>query len=278
MKRKMKREEILTLCASNPDAMVSYIESLEFMRREKFLKLCALNPEAIVSYIESLEPRFYLDLDFDPPKRPDCSLDLYKRTSDFEIVGFVYNFKPINAYAQGYLDAAKKLVKAVKREKIVTGGAAVYTLGYPIFYLFSHYLELTMKEIISKGENLIPNININNIVKTHDLNSLWVTCEEIVQNMNWYGKFSHLSEDAKAEHKMDYRTIGHFIKMISQDKHSQAFRYPDNKKGKLFLVDNPHMLLNISVLSDVMDWLSYMLDGISDGIDEESSNNSNVLM
>jgi len=48
------------------------------MNREEILKLCASNPEAIIDYIESLEPKFDIDFDFDPPKRPDCSLDLYE--------------------------------------------------------------------------------------------------------------------------------------------------------------------------------------------------------
>jgi hypothetical protein len=38
----MKREEILALCASNPEIIVSYIESLEFQIKELSEKLQAL--------------------------------------------------------------------------------------------------------------------------------------------------------------------------------------------------------------------------------------------
>jgi hypothetical protein len=60
------------------------------MNREEILKLCASNPEAIVDYIGSLEPTFDISFDFDPPKRPDCSLDLYKPARGQEICGYVY--------------------------------------------------------------------------------------------------------------------------------------------------------------------------------------------
>ncbi|WP_158024192.1 hypothetical protein [Methanosarcina horonobensis] len=51
------------------------------MNREEILELCASNPEAIIDYIESLEPIF----DFNPPERPEYSLDLYKQAKGKKI-------------------------------------------------------------------------------------------------------------------------------------------------------------------------------------------------
>lgn len=104
------------------------------MNREEILKLCASNTEAIIDYIESLEPKFDIDFDFYPPKRPDCSLDLYEPARDQEICGYVYNdgriADPWEAYADGYLAAVKKLIEIAKRNEFTED-----TFGYPIFYL-----------------------------------------------------------------------------------------------------------------------------------------------
>lgn len=252
------------------------------MKRAEILELCASNPEAIVSYIDSMEPRYMLGYDFfpDPPKRPDRSLNFYKRTHGFEIAGGTYNdyigcdsLWSLNAYAHGYLGAAQKLVKALKREMIVTGKEDIHTLGYPIFFLFEHYLELKMKEVILKNGYLIFLDKYKgkkgcDVTSSHDLNNLWAACEEILNKIAQENGVSDLNEDTQMEFKKDHETIGYFIKLIAQDKMAQAFRYPNDTKGMPFLVDTPHPILNISVLSDVMDWLSYVLDGISTGIDE----------
>jgi hypothetical protein len=124
------------------------------MNREEILELCASNPKAIVDYIEGLEPTFDFSFDLNPP-RPDCSLDLYKPARGQEICGYVYNdgrlADPWDAYANGYLIAVKKLIKVAMRNEFMED-----TFGYPIFYLFYHYLELRMKQIIRCGELLIP--------------------------------------------------------------------------------------------------------------------------
>ncbi|MGB9941187.1 hypothetical protein [Methanosarcina sp.] len=282
MPKKMKRTEILELCASNPEAIVSYIENLESRKHNRLLALCASNPEAIVSYIESMEPRYILGFNPfpDPPKRPDRSLNFYKRTQGFEIVGRTYNdYKggdplwPLNAYAHGYLNAAQKLVKALKREIIVTGKEDIHTLGYPIFFLFEHYLELKMKEIIHRNGYLISldkykDKRGHDVTSSHNLTNLWTACEEVLNKIEQEEGVSDLSEDTQMEFRTNYETISYFIKLIEQDKMAQAFRYPNDNMNKPFLVNTPHMILNISVLSDVMDWLSYMLDGISTGVDE----------
>jgi len=102
------------------------------MNHEEIVKLCVSNPEAIVDYIKSLEPtsnNFHLN----PPKRPDCSLDLYKADRRKEICGYIYNdgriADPWEAYADGYLTAVKKLIEVAKRNEFMED-----TFGYPIFY------------------------------------------------------------------------------------------------------------------------------------------------
>lgn len=232
------------------------------MNRGEILELCASNPEAIIDYIESLEPT----IDFNPPERPECSLDLYKQAKSKEICGYVYNdgtiADPWEAYADGYLAAVKKLIEVAKRNEFM-----VDTFGYPIFYLFYHYLELRLKRIIRCGEQLVsPIYQKQDLSTSHNIVSLWEKSKKILIEIeeNWE-ECTDLSEDTKK----DYETIDHFIKEIARDRTSQAFRYPnDFKKKEPFLVDNKEQLfLNVTNLSDVVDWLSYRLDGISMVID-----------
>jgi len=227
------------------------------MNREKILELCASNPEAIIDYIKSLE----LTLDLDPPERPERSLDLYKQVKSNEICGYVYNdgriADPWDVYVSGYLVAVKKLIKVAERN-----GFMEDTFGYPIFYLFYHYLELNLKLIIRRGEFFIPPTQQKqNLSTSHNIVSLWDQCKIILKEIEGWEEYTDLSEDIKK----DYETIDHFIKEVARDTTSQAFRYPENfKKHKPFLADDKEQqFLNVTNLSYVVDWLSYRLDGIS---------------
>ncbi|SET02364.1 hypothetical protein SAMN04488587_2002 [Methanococcoides vulcani] len=208
--------------------------------------------------------------DFELPKRPDRSLKLYEPDGKWEDkwrqAGYVYNggkggtVNLWNAYSIGYLEASKKLIEVAKRDDFTYD-----TFGYPIFYLFYHYLELRMKDIIINGRALInENTGYPNI---HDLNQLWNECKSILKKMEGWEKYSELPDDIKK----DYQTMDHFIKEIAKDGKAQSFRYPVDKKGNEFLSDNSIRVFNISSFSSVVDWLSLMLEGISTGIDESLS-------
>lgn len=237
------------------------------MNREEILELCASNPEAIVDYIKSLESTS--DYSFNTPERPDCSLELYKADRFDEICGYVYNdgrvADPWDAYASGYLVAVKELIKVAKKD-----GFMEDTFGYPIFYLFYHYLELRLKLIIRRGEFFIlPTQHKQDLYTSHNIVSLWDQCKMILKEIEGWKEYTDLSEDIKK----DYETIDHFIKEVARDTTSQAFRYPENfKKHKPFLVDDKEQqFLNVTNLSYVVDWLSYRLDGISMAIGVELS-------
>jgi hypothetical protein len=268
----MKREKVLELCASDPNAIVSYIESLDSLNHEEILALCASNPEVIVSYIESHPMNDIYDWDdwWVSRKRPDLSLNLYKRNSDCDLCEHVYNgnkcFSLYGVYAYGYLEAIKKLIRDVKRDEFSEGLPCSDHIGYPIFYLSNHYLELKMKEIVRKGKYILPIEDRKRTLASHDLVLLWTSCEKIIQELGFWEQPGY-SEDTIKKCKMDRETIYHFIKEIAQDKGAQAFRYPESKERQLFLINSPKCL-NVSALSDVVVWLSDQLEGISLGIDE----------
>lgn len=204
------------------------------------------------------------------PKRPDRSLKLYEPDGNWENswkqAGYVYNggkggtVNLWDAYSIGYLEASKKLIEAAKRDEFTYD-----TFGYPIFYLFYHYLELRMKEIIMNGKVLIDDKESHK--NTHDINKLWEECKRIMKMIRNWKRYSELP----ANMKKDYQTMDHFIKEIATDKKAQSFRYPVDTEGNELLSDKSVRVFNISTLSVVVDWLSLMLEGISTGIDESLS-------
>lgn len=268
---KIKREDILRLCASNPEAVVTYIDNLESKNHERILELCASNPEIIISYIKILDPLYNFKEDLEnfmfPPKRPDLTLDFYKINSKSDFLGHVYNANKAsdawNAYSHGYIEAIKKLIEVVKIDKFLYRHRCNNTIGYPIFYLFAHYLELKMKEILRKWNSK----EKKNNWKTHNLKSLWDECKKILQYMNWY-EGSNFSDEEKMEWEKIIETMDHFINEFVKVGNSEAFRYPVDIHDNPFLDSAPHYILNVSALSEVVDWLSYQLETISDGIDE----------
>ena len=204
------------------------------------------------------------------PKRPDRSLKLYEPDGNWGDsrgqAGYVYNggkggtVNLWDAYSIGYLEASKKLIEAAKRNEFTYD-----TFGYPMFYLFYHYLELRMKEIIMNGKVLVnENRSYPNI---HNLTDLWKECKRIMMIIENWEKYSELPADMKK----DYQTMDHFIKEIAKDGKAQSFRYPVDNKGNELLSDDSIRIFNISSFSTVVDWLSSMLEGISTEIDESLS-------
>ncbi|HJJ53888.1 MAG TPA: hypothetical protein O0X66_05250 [Methanocorpusculum sp.] len=87
---------------------------------------------------------------------PDRKLSLFAHADNYRNAGYVYREDRGNpadiwgTYASGYLSAVEELIKSVMEGRLTSD-----TFGYPIFYLFSHYLELRFKEIMLIGRPLI---------------------------------------------------------------------------------------------------------------------------
>lgn len=193
---------------------------------------------------------------------PDRKLSLYQPAKDFRNSGCVYRedkFYPgetWDAYANGYLDAVNELIKCVLEGKFTSS-----TFGYPIFHIFSHYLELRFKEIMQIGRPLIG--EDTGFSQGHDLVQLWGECKRILKEVDEWKEYSELDKESREI----YLTIDHFVKELSQDSKAQAFRYPVDRDGNP-LLDDSIIALNIENLEVVVNWLSQMLDGISTGVYE----------
>ncbi len=121
------------------------------------------------------------------------------------------------ARAWGFNKAADILTNHF--QKTLYGGDLVI---YPIVYLYRHHLELSLKDIIIRGNNLldkpIP------LEFDHSLNKLWNYCQLILPQI---GIPTDIPEAKPFEN---------CLKQLDQvDSQANAFRYPVTKKGKPML-------------------------------------------
>ena len=209
------------------------------------------------------------DINF--PERPKTSLKLYEYEGHWKESGQVYREEKLltgdvwDAYADGYLEAVGKLIINVEDNEFFHD-----TFGYPIFFLFYHYLEIRMKEIIKNGRDLID--EPPNFSKGHDLIQLWGECKRILKKLEGWTEYNELDDETRR----NYLTIDHFIKEIGIDNYAQSFRYPVDRDGNPLLSSQQIQTLNVHNLAIVVKWLSFLLEGISTGIDEERKNKREI--
>ena len=198
------------------------------------------------------------------PQRPSRSLKLFEAEEDWWQCGYVYSEERgkwygsvWDAYADGYLEAVKCLIKAVKRNELSTD-----TFGYPIFFLFHQYLELRMKEIIRSGRILSG--DNSRFQKGHDLTQLWGECKKELKGLEEWKDYNERDDEAR----QNCLTLDHFIREMNKDPQGQSFRYPVDREGNNLLNGEAVQALNVKNLATVVEWVSMELDGISTGISE----------
>ena len=160
------------------------------------------------------------------------------------------NFTPDqwDSYAWGYKLAADLLVEHVERT-----GADQDTLVYPIVFSYRHYLELRLKELIIRGNQLLG--ICEEFPDIHDINKLWRLCRRILEKVWPEGPCEDLDT---VEERID--------QLWEKDPGSIAFRYPTDTAGRPSLPGLRQ--INIANMSTVMDKISSLLEGLSTGIYE----------
>ena len=158
-------------------------------------------------------------------------------------------------YASGYKEAADCLA-----EHVAETGRRANLFVYPIAFLYRHYLELRLKELIIAGQDLLE--RDPDLRHVHRLDLLWTTCRSILEEV-----WSNSSRDP-------LNAVEECIKQFVQiDPESISFRYPANKDGKPTLPQLNH--INIRNLKEVMNRVAALLEaaitGISVYIDSRNS-------
>ncbi len=147
-----------------------------------------------------------------------------------------------------YRDAADLLIKeAINRDVLVDH------IVHPAVYLYRHYLELTLKDIIWRTRRL-ENQGYGHPM-THKLSDLWAETKGLLRR--------HYGADTPQE--LDY--LDQCIQELQEhDPDSMAFRYPCDKTGDQHLQNLSH--INVRHLMETMQRTANLLSCITIDISE----------
>ncbi len=114
----------------------------------------------------------------------------------------------------GFKDAADMVVK----QTITNNTGQQDSVVYPIMFLYRHYLEIAIKNLIRKARSL--GDTSEPLENDHKLKKLWEICSQQIKK--------NISSDFEKEHTDIARLIEQFCEV---DPFSTAFRYPTDKNG-----------------------------------------------
>lgn len=161
------------------------------------------------------------------------------------------------AYREGYLRGAQILVRKVCEERFDQD-----FLVYPIVFLYRHYLELVLKNIIKRAPYLIER-ELTQLEKEHlgkhRLDLLWNDFKPMASGMTEAAGWEPLPS-------ADIEGIDDCIRQISEvDPGSYSLRYAHSKKGEASL---PESLTHINLrhLGELMDRLARYFCGLNAAI------------
>jgi hypothetical protein len=159
------------------------------------------------------------------------------------------NFAP-NAwlgYALGYKEAGDRLVEQLKEKR-----RRQDMLVYPIVFLYRHYLEIMIKDVIRQAQILLD--DPVDVPQTHTLDQLWLKCSALLERVS--------PGDSVEEQRQIGRLLGEFMAL---DPFATAFRYPVDRQGNRSLPGIRH--IDLQNVQEVIGKVSVILEGASAQID-----------
>jgi hypothetical protein len=167
-----------------------------------------------------------------------------------------------DAYTYGWKWAIDVLLKEAK-----TGYHPTDVHYYPIFFVFRHYLEIKLKELIKSLHQYVH--QEEKIVRGHNIDVLWIECKTLLIEFSKMDDSEEGAPDEEDANIADFNLIEGFIKEISAiDPNSESFRYPVDKKGRFSIDGDKVGAIDMNHFSDIAIWMSDYLEGVSVGIDE----------
>lgn len=149
-------------------------------------------------------------------------------------------------HGQGYRRAVEVLLEHFLRDIVGTSFDRDFLI-LPILYLFRHYLELRLKDIIVYGRIILGQTYQQ--PWGHELDKLWQDCKPICEGVLGKAYSESLDEVERCVQEMTWL-----------DPNSEHFRYPRDKYGKPMF---KHHLICLKNLNDVVRKIADILDGIS---------------
>jgi len=165
-------------------------------------------------------------------------------------------------YIESYRDVARALVEisvADDHERM----SMPHLAGIPVLFLYRHYLELVMKELLLDGARVMDQpVTSAELAERfgHDLRRLWEACKETV-DVIWPG-----SSDWRAnELAVLTEQIG---ELAAVDPGSFSARYPVGRDGTKSLPAETFMSYDVAVFADGVERIGDIITGMTVGIYE----------
>jgi len=174
---------------------------------------------------------------------PKQGEQLFRADADWHLNACINCYPPLlSIVASSYREGAEVLARAT-----ADGKATLDLAILPIVFLYRHYLELTIKDVIDtlrslEGEG-------EGYPQHHNLKNLWSEATRLVR--------MHYGQRTPPEFDRVQSCIDEFE---VHDPESFSFRYPTDKKGKAALRGIKH--INVRHLYETMERVSALLEGI----------------
>jgi len=178
-----------------------------------------------------------------------------------------YDHPVWNKYALGYKQASLILIE---KYELSNDPRSIENLVYPIFFLYRHFTELQLKQILidyakfKLEKTLIPS--------THSLSKLWNGVKPII-NKIFFDEKSCLFNRTDYNHE-DTTKLETFLENLNNyDKQSISFRYPVDKAGNIILTTDFKASLEplkkeITETFSLLDFIILMIFHLQHGIFE----------
>ncbi|MDQ8205728.1 hypothetical protein [Pelagicoccus sp. SDUM812003] len=194
-----------------------------------------------------------MESDHQPLPWPDSSTNLFVEGAHFQLsptLPVTFNESNWTSYAEGYYLAAERLVEFVE-QKLMYGGLLIY----PITFMYRHYTELRIKELILRISRLNGN-DVSSKVSGHDLKKLWSRCRPLIESLEPTPEPQDISNVERLVLELHYH-----------DPKSTDARYPDNPNvfSGMKSIDMVNLRLGMSKLAAFM-------NGTTDMVIEYSTN------
>lgn len=159
-------------------------------------------------------------------------------------------------YTIGYKEAGDLLLRNALE------GGRQHVLVFPIIFLYRHYIELILKEIIMNNRAFL-GIS-ENFPNYHNIDRLWEICRENFQKVDEAidPQFTKSEEYQKIVEGYNVLEID-LRKFAVLDPTSESFRYPVDNRGRPIVVDKK--IVNLKELPELINRISEALEGISVG-------------
>jgi hypothetical protein len=186
---------------------------------------------------------------------PEKGDNLCEGDPDVHLNAYISHWnKDFHTYAKGYKDAADFLVQGIINEPR-TFNFQINELVFPVVFLYTHYIELRLKDIILLSNRLnkksprLPDA----LQKGHEIDKLWSHAKPLIKAVSL-----EISRVGLEDVENGIREL------VAVDPTGMAFRYPKDKKGNfhhpgLAVIDLKHLKETMQKM-DVLDGYSESLE------------------